>query len=171
MNAGAARDSDLGARHGRSTRDAEHVPPLLRGFRRRAAAPAASRFGANGYSWRHLLKNGLAGWRAYAIDLKGFGRSAKPLDAAYGMEDQAGLVLDLIEALGLGPVSLVGHSMGGGIALMVALKLMARRQLVDNLVLVDAIAFRQPLPLFMQALRDARSQPGRALALARRGFG
>ena len=62
-----------------------------------------------------------AGRRAVAPDLPGFGRSTVPRDrSAYSIGGYADLVAALVADLGLGPVVLVGLSMGGYIALAVA---------------------------------------------------
>jgi 3-oxoadipate enol-lactonase len=62
-----------------------------------------------------------AGRRALAPDLPGFGRSAVPADrSGYSIDGYADVVAALIDELGLGPVVLVGLSMGGYIALAVA---------------------------------------------------
>jgi pimeloyl-ACP methyl ester carboxylesterase len=51
-----------------------------------------------------------------AIDLPGCGRSDKP-DTDYSLGNQAAAVRHVLEALGLGLVTLVGHSLGGGVAM------------------------------------------------------
>src|SRR5690242_15013590 len=53
----------------------------------------------------------------FLVDLKGFGRSAKPRDGAYHVADQAGIIRALLHELDLSSVTLVGHSLGGSIAL------------------------------------------------------
>jgi pimeloyl-ACP methyl ester carboxylesterase len=75
-------------------------------------------------------------WEPYArshrvlrLDLRGFGRS--PLEA--GVFSNARDLIDVLERNGLGPVSLVGNSLGGRVVLEVAV---ARPDLVDSLVLV-----------------------------------
>ncbi len=56
-------------------------------------------------------------WQVVAPDLKGFGGSDAPEDpSAYSMEDYADEVAALLDELGLGPVVLVGLSMGGYVA-------------------------------------------------------
>lgn len=56
--------------------------------------------------------------RAIAPDLRGFGGTqAVPIDASRGVRDFADDVKALIQQLGLGPVHLVGWSMGGAVAL------------------------------------------------------
>lgn len=61
-----------------------------------------------------------AGYRVVAPDLAGHGRSAKP-QRTYGIEWQAALQRALLDALGVAePVTVVGHSMGGQIAMRLA---------------------------------------------------
>jgi len=75
-----------------------------------------------------------------APDLPGFGASEKPDPQRYpyGWDGFADSVADLIAALGLGRVHVVGHAMGGGIALALAARHPA---LVHKLVLVDALVY------------------------------
>jgi pimeloyl-ACP methyl ester carboxylesterase len=70
-----------------------------------------------------------------AIDLLGFGDSDKPSDADYGIDTQGKRILKLADALGLDRFVLVGHSMGGQIALRIASHLAPERVL--KLVCVD----------------------------------
>ena len=56
------------------------------------------------------------GMRAVAPDLRGYGDSqAKPIDPSRGLDDMAEDVWALVDALELGAVHVVGHSMGGGV--------------------------------------------------------
>jgi pimeloyl-ACP methyl ester carboxylesterase len=76
----------------------------------------------------------LRGRRSLVIDLLGHGYSDKPLDFGYGLQDHARTIVALIDALGLTDCGLVGHSMGGGIAILVAA---ARRDIVSLLVMAE----------------------------------
>jgi pimeloyl-ACP methyl ester carboxylesterase len=79
--------------------------------------------------------------RVIAVDLKGFGQSDKPFDGRYSVFDQAELLAQLIEDKDLRNLTLVGHSFGGGIALLLALE--ANQRLagrISRLVLLDTIA-------------------------------
>lgn len=59
---------------------------------------------------------------AYAIDLRGFGGSeSAPVDASRGLRDFSDDVHSVVRELGLGPVHLVGWSMGGGVVMQYAL--------------------------------------------------
>jgi len=72
------------------------------------------------YSWRHQLPAiAEAGFRAVAIDVRGYGRSSAPLEVeAYGMLQHVGDNLGVVEALG-GPGAaaiVIGHDWGAPIA-------------------------------------------------------
>jgi len=57
-------------------------------------------------------------YRPLAVDLRGFGDTEPlPVDATRGVGDYADDVAALIDALSLGPVHLIGWSMGGGVVL------------------------------------------------------
>lgn len=57
-------------------------------------------------------------YRPLAVDLRGFGDTEPlPVDATRGVRDYADDVASLIDALSLGPVHLVGWSMGGGVVM------------------------------------------------------
>ena len=58
--------------------------------------------------------------RRLLIDLLGFGYSDRPRGFDYTMEAQASLAVDLLHSLGISDCTLVGHSMGGSIAILVA---------------------------------------------------
>lgn len=75
----------------------------------------------------------VAGYRVIAPDLAGHGRSDKP-KRVYSMRWQAELVMSLCEQLKINrPFTLVGHSMGGQIAIRLAL---LRPEVVKSLVLL-----------------------------------
>jgi pimeloyl-ACP methyl ester carboxylesterase len=59
--------------------------------------------------------------RVYALDLPGHGRSDRH-DAPYDVAWYAGVVAEWIRALGLSDFDLIGHSLGGGIAMRLLLE-------------------------------------------------
>ncbi|MCW3018427.1 MAG: hypothetical protein JWN10_735 [Solirubrobacterales bacterium] len=63
-----------------------------------------------------------AGFRVIAIDLPGFGDSDKPLGASYDARFFARAVTGLLDALELDRAHLIGNSLGGRVALEVALQ-------------------------------------------------
>ncbi len=75
------------------------------------------------YSWRHQVKAlGDAGYRAIAIDVRGYGRSAAPAAIeAYAMTALVGDVIAVIDDLGVADAVVVGHDWGAPIAWNTAL--------------------------------------------------
>jgi len=76
-----------------------------------------------------------AGYHVYAMDLLGYGRSAKPPEFSYSIRDEAKFVEAFLDANHLTSVALGGESMGGWIAATVALD---RPDLVRRLMLFDS---------------------------------
>ena len=111
-------------------------------------------FGATTYTWNHLVPHLSERYTTISFDLKGFGLSPKPADDRYSAVDQADLISNFIIEKGLTDVTLIGHSFGGAVALLTALKLQAQVQKpLHSLVLIDTIAYEQPLPFFITLLR------------------
>jgi pimeloyl-ACP methyl ester carboxylesterase len=91
--------------------------------------------GARGEVWAPLIPTLAAqGFHVYAIDLLGFGRSDKP-DVDYSMALQQKTVLDFMQAIHLPHAEVIGWSMGGWVALKLALD---NPKVVDRLVVFDA---------------------------------
>lgn len=80
-----------------------------------------------------------------AIDLPGFGDSDCPSPQTYGYDLQsfAATVAEVLDALDVREAALLGHSMGGGIALELAT---TRPDLVERLVLCCSAVYHLPLP-------------------------
>ena len=70
------------------------------------------------YSWRHQLPAlAAAGYRAVAVDVRGYGRSSRPGDvSAYRMLDLVEDAVAVVQALGERSAVIVGHDWGAGIA-------------------------------------------------------
>jgi len=70
------------------------------------------------YSWRHQLPVlADAGFRAVAIDVRGYGRSSKPREVdAYRMLAHVADNVGVVRALGAETATIVGHDWGSGIA-------------------------------------------------------
>jgi 2-hydroxy-6-oxo-6-(2'-aminophenyl)hexa-2,4-dienoate hydrolase len=94
--------------------------------------------GADAYgNWRDCIPLYAPKFRTFAVDMVGFGKTAKPDPASYGYTQKGRNehIAAFIRALDVGPVSLIGNSMGGATALGVA---MTRPELVSRLVLMGA---------------------------------
>src|SRR5262245_29764657 len=71
--------------------------------------------------WRYCLTAFSPRWRVIAPDLVGFGLSEKP-DRDYSVEGYAQWLGRFLDALKLDRVTLLGHSMGGTIALLYSME-------------------------------------------------
>jgi len=91
-------------------------------------------FGGSSRSWRAVMDRLPPDLTCVAVDLPGFGGSDPP-EPGCTVESQAAAVEALLDRLGLGPRVVVGHSMGGKIALVLAAR---RPEQVPGLVLVAA---------------------------------
>jgi pimeloyl-ACP methyl ester carboxylesterase len=96
--------------------------------------------GSRALDWANLIPRLIAGGhRVYALDLLGYGRSAQPRDAGYSIADQAVMVEGFLDSQHLQQVDLAGWSMGGWIAMRVALQQPER---IRRLVLLDSAGLR-----------------------------
>jgi pimeloyl-ACP methyl ester carboxylesterase len=96
--------------------------------------------GSRGADWANLIPQLIdGGHRIYALDLLGYGLSAKPQDAAYSIAQQASMVQGFMDSQHLQQVDLAGWSMGGWIAMRIALQQPER---IRRLVLLDSAGLR-----------------------------
>ncbi len=96
-------------------------------------------------------------FRVIAMDLPGFGDSDKPIGAPYDARFFADAIIDLMDALELERADLIGNSLGGRIALEVALVYPER---VGRLALLaPSLAWRRPRR-WAPALRLVRPELG-----------
>jgi pimeloyl-ACP methyl ester carboxylesterase len=108
-------------------------------------------FGACTYTWRYLAPALAQDHRVLALDLKGYGLSDKPADGKYAMSDQADLVVAFIQAQDLHDLTLIGHSMGGGVTLMTYFKVRGDNPArIKKLVLIDSAGYPQKMPWFIR---------------------
>lgn len=77
-------------------------------------------------------------YRGIALDLRGYGETEPlPVDATRGLGDMVDDVRALVETLALGPHHIVGHSMGGGVVMKVAI---AHPDNLRTITLVDTMS-------------------------------
>lgn len=72
--------------------------------------------------------------KVYALDLPGFGKSEEPKEV-YGSFNYADVVKEFIDRMNIKVVSLIGHSFGGKLSIILASKY---PELVDKVVLIDS---------------------------------
>lgn len=95
---------------------------------------------ASTYAFRYIIPELAQRYRAVALDLKGFGHSERPAKSDYSLSAQADSVAGAMTQLGIESAMVVGHSMGGAVAMRVALRYPER---VKRLVLVDSASDRE----------------------------
>ena len=76
----------------------------------------------------------LRGRRQLMIDFLGYGYSDRPTGFGYTLEDHARTIVALIDALALTECGVIGHSMGGGVGILVAA---ARPNIVSLLIMAE----------------------------------
>lgn len=81
----------------------------------------------------HLTRN----FNMLAFDLPGFGQSFKNLDLEYNFTSYASWMEEFMEKAKIGPVHLIGNSLGGAMAMKLA---QIRPDLVKTLTLIDTAA-------------------------------
>jgi 4,5:9,10-diseco-3-hydroxy-5,9,17-trioxoandrosta-1(10),2-diene-4-oate hydrolase len=96
--------------------------------------------------WIHNIHTLAKHHRVYAMDLVGNGRSDKPA-APYSFPYFAQFVNDFLQAQNIDRVSLIGNSMGGGVALQFTLQFPDK---VEKLVLVDSAGLGREVSLFFR---------------------
>jgi pimeloyl-ACP methyl ester carboxylesterase len=111
--------------------------------------------GANIYSWRHFVVPFSQKNKLILVDFKGCGKSPKPLDTHYSIEEKADDIYDLILEENLTNLTLVGNSLGGAIALLVAIRLGKHEpKRLSKLILIDSAGDKRTLPVHLKLLRS-----------------
>ena len=90
--------------------------------------------GDNSSTWSEILPHLAEKYTVIAPDLLGHGRSDKPR-ADYSVAAYANGMRDLLSVLGIEKVTVIGHSLGGGVAMQFSYQF---PHMVDRLILVSA---------------------------------
>ena len=88
----------------------------------------------NSRTWKDVMPGLAHDFSVLAPDLLGHGESAKPM-GDYSLGAYASGLRDLLARLDIGSVTVVGHSLGGGVAMQLAYQ---HPELVDRLVLIGS---------------------------------
>jgi len=102
-----------------------------------AAAVLIHGFLGHTYSFRYLIPELAKDQRVVAVDLKGSGYSGRPQKGDYSLTEQARLVIRVMDKLGIDRASVVGHSLGGEVAMRLAANWPER---VEKLVLAASVS-------------------------------
>jgi len=128
------------------------------------------------FSFRHQIPELAQHFRVIAVDLKGYGYSARDPEGDYSLTAQADIVAQVMDRLGVKDAAVAGHSMGGAVATRLALR---QPDWVTKLVLIDSVnvtetrrairfggVLRAMMPLGAPLLLHRRSARLRALRSA-----
>jgi pimeloyl-ACP methyl ester carboxylesterase len=111
--------------------------------------------GANIFTWRHFITPLSKQNKLILVDLRGFGSSPKPADNHYSIEQHADDIYRIILNDNLTKLTIIGNSLGGAIALLVALGLCEQEpNRLSRLVLIDAGAYKEYLPGYLKLMRS-----------------
>ncbi len=112
-------------------------------------------YGGDRNSWLFLQEPLAARHRVYALDLPGHGTSAKDVgDGSIGV--LAGAVVAVLDAVGAGRAHLVGHSLGGAVALAVAARDPRR---IASLTLIAPAGFGSEINAgYLRGFADAQTR-------------
>lgn len=87
------------------------------------------------------------------FDLIGSGFSSKPEQGDYSITANATVITKFIREKNFIDFTLVGHSFGGGVALVSAIELNEQNHTPKSLILIDAAAYKTELPFFVENLQ------------------
>ena len=116
--------------------------------------------GANLYSWRHFITPFSQRNKLILVDFKGSGKSPKPFNSDYSIEQKAREIYNLILEENLTNLALVGNSLGGAVAMLVALQLSKQNSdRLSRLVLIDSAGAKNHLPGYLKLVRSVLGAP------------
>lgn len=105
---------------------------------------------ASSAGWKYVLESAGGGRPGIAVDVPGFGMSDRPWPYDYTLAGEARSIEAFLDARGIGRAVLVGNSLGGAAAMVIAARHPKR---VAALVLVDAMSAETPIPWPAAVLR------------------
>lgn len=116
--------------------------------------------GASLFTWRHFIAPFSQNNKLITVDFRGCGKSPKPNDTHYAIEDHASDIYNLILAENLTKLTLVGNSFGGAVALLLAIRLSEQDPArLSKLILIDSGGDKQNLPVHLKLLRSILGEP------------
>ena len=93
-------------------------------------------------------------FKIYLVDLKGAGFSSVPRDDDYSIKANATIIAGFIRQNKIRNPIIVGHSFGGGVALLTTMLLVGDKEhCPGGLILIDSAAYKIDMPFFVSYLR------------------
>jgi len=106
-------------------------------------------FSSSHESFSHFIDPLAKKYKVYALDLKGFGASPKPRDDKYSVYDQMVLVKQFMDEHNITNPIMIGHSLGGGVILSLAITGVP----IKKMVLLDTASYRQKRPFLLKLMQ------------------
>jgi pimeloyl-ACP methyl ester carboxylesterase len=127
-----------------------HGPPLI----------LLHGFGASRVTWRFWVPELARRFTVYLVDLRGFGSGGRVDPPRYAPADMSHDVVRMILALDLRDVTIVGHSIGGGVGLLTTLMLgdAGEGARVVRLISIAGTTYAQKIPRYVDMLRHPHTQ-------------
>ncbi len=122
----------------------------------------------HGQLWRAQVPVLAETRRVIVPDLPGYGKSPVPTPVRFSFDYYSDAVEGLINELGLDRCALVGHDVGGPVAMLVATR---RPDLTTKLVLLNTTPYPEVSRLLRLMARAGRLSALRSFLTSRRGFG
>lgn len=108
-------------------------------------------FRAHTYTWELLIDPlTKAGYHVWVLDLVGFGLSDKPEHVFYDQNFFTAQIKAFMKAKKISSAHLLGNSMGGGLALEIALE---EPDIVNSLILINALGYPLDVPYYLYIVR------------------
>lgn len=121
----------------------------------------------NSHLWHHCIPALAQHFRVYAPDLPGYGQSDPALDVRHDLDFYTDFLLGFYAALGIDKAVLVGHDVGGMVALGMAVRHPAR---ITRLVIMDTGPYPEWTALTELAIKLMGTWPFSDLLLTYPGF-
>ena len=116
--------------------------------------------GACIYSWRNFIVPFSQNRQLILVDFRGCGKSPKPRSAHYSIQEKVDDIYNFIVEENLENLTLVGNSLGGAIALMLALRFSEEQSnRLSKLVLIDSAGDKRYLPSHLKLIRSVLGAP------------
>jgi pimeloyl-ACP methyl ester carboxylesterase len=116
--------------------------------------------GASLFSWRNFIAPFSKTNKLILVDFKGSGKSPKPRCADYSIQGKVDEIYNLILEENLTNLTLIGNSLGGVVAIMVAIRLAEQKpNRLSKLVLIDSAGDKNEIPSHLNLLRSVLGKP------------
>jgi pimeloyl-ACP methyl ester carboxylesterase len=116
--------------------------------------------GASLYTWRNFIAPFSQKNKLILVDFKGCGKSPKPRDKHYSIEEHTNDIYKIIIEEDLKNLTLIGNSLGGAIAMLLAIRLSEENPTrLSRLILIDSAGDQRFLPIHFKLVRSILGAP------------